>query len=118
VMDTLYSNAPDGLAGNDDAGQMSAWYVLSALGFYPVSPGTPDYQIGTPLFDDAIVHVGSGKLLHIHAVGASTGKFYIHAVTLNGVPLHRYWIKHSEIMAGGDLVFTMASEPDPAWPGK
>jgi predicted alpha-1,2-mannosidase len=118
VMDTLYSNAPDGLAGNDDAGQMSAWYVLSALGFYPVSPGTPDYQIGTPRFDDAVIHAGSGKLLHIHAAGASAGKFYIHAVTLNGVPLHRYWIKHSEIEAGGELVFTMSAQPDPAWPGK
>ena len=118
VMDKQYSDTPSGLAGNDDAGQMSAWYCLSALGFYPVTPGTTKYQIGTPLFDDATIHLDSGKQFHIRATGAAAGKLYIKSATLNGVPLNRYWIEHSEILAGGELVFQMSAEPNPAWPGK
>jgi predicted alpha-1,2-mannosidase len=118
VMEKQYADTPGGLAGNDDAGQMSAWFVMSALGFYPVTPGTPVYEIGTPLFDDAVIRLDSGKQLHIRAVGASEGKQYIRSVTLNGVPLKRYWIEHSEITAGGELVFEMSSKPDPAWPAK
>jgi len=118
VMETQYADSPSGLAGNDDCGQMSAWYVMSALGFYPVAPGTPVYEIGTPLFDDATIRLDSGKQFHIHAEGASAGKQYIHSATLNGIPLTRYWIKHSEIVAGGELVFEMSSHPNPDWPGK
>jgi len=117
VMETLYSNSPEGLAGNDDAGQMSAWFVMSALGFYSVTPGVPVYQIGTPLFDEATIRLDSGKQFHIRAAGASAGKQYIRSVTLNGVPLKRYWLKHSEITAGGELVFEMSSDPNPDWPG-
>jgi predicted alpha-1,2-mannosidase len=116
VMDKQYADTPGGLAGNDDAGQMSVWFVMSALGFYPVTPGTPVYQIGTPLFDDAVIHLDGGKRLHIRAVGASAGKQYIRSVTLNGVPLNRFWIKHSEITAGGELFFEMSQTPNPAWP--
>jgi predicted alpha-1,2-mannosidase len=118
VLEGQYADSPSGLAGNDDCGQMSAWYVMSALGFYPVSPGTPVYQIGTPLFDYATIHLDSGKQFHIRADGASSGKQYIHSVSLNGVPLNRYWVKHSEIVAGGELVFQMSSHPSPDWPGK
>jgi predicted alpha-1,2-mannosidase len=118
VMDQQYSDTTAGLAGNDDAGQMSAWYCFSALGFYPVTPGTPKYQIGTPLFDDASIHLASGKQFRIRAAGASAGKLYIRSATLNGVPLNRYWIEHSEILAGGELVFDMSAEPNPEWPGK
>jgi predicted alpha-1,2-mannosidase len=117
VMDKLYSDSPGGLAGNDDAGQMSAWFAMSALGFYSVTPGTPVYQIGTPLFDEATIRLATGKQFHIRAVGASTGKQYIRSVTLNGVPLKRYWIKHSEIVGGGELVFEMSAEPNLDWPG-
>jgi putative alpha-1,2-mannosidase len=112
-MTTLYHNGPDGLAGNDDAGQMSAWYVLSALGFYPVTPGTPRYEIGTPHFDDVILQPGNGKPLHIVAKGAETGSFYIKSVTLNGVLLDRPYLLHSEILAGGELVFEMSKKPEP-----
>jgi predicted alpha-1,2-mannosidase len=111
LLDSQYADTPEGLAGNDDCGQMSAWYVMSALGFYSVTPGTPEYQIGTPLFDEATIHLPSGKSLHIRAEGASAGKFYIHAATFNGVPLERYWIHHAEIVGGGELVFTMSSLP-------
>ena len=118
VMDKQYTDTTGGLAGNDDAGQMSAWYCFSALGFYPVTPGTTKYQIGTPLFDDATIQLISGKQFRIRAAGAAAGKKYISSATLNGVPLNRYWIDHSEIIAGGDLVFKMSADPNPEWPGK
>jgi predicted alpha-1,2-mannosidase len=118
IMDKEYGDGPDGLAGNDDAGQMSAWYVMSALGFYPVTPGTPLYEFGTPLFDDAVIHLAGGKRLHIRASGASAGKRYIRSVTFNGVRLNRYWIKHSEIAGGGELVIEMSQGPDPDWPSR
>jgi predicted alpha-1,2-mannosidase len=111
IMTKLYRDAPDGLAGNDDAGQMSAWYVLSAMGFYPVTPGVPRYAIGTPHFDQMTLRVGPGKTLHVVASGAESGKFYVRSVRLNGVTLDRPSIQHSEIMAGGELVFEMSDSP-------
>jgi predicted alpha-1,2-mannosidase len=111
IMNKLYRDTPDGLAGNDDAGQMSAWYVLSAMGFYPVTPGVPRYAIGTPRFDDLTLHAGSGKSLHIVAKGAESGRFYVRSVRLNGVALDRPWILHSELMGGGELVFEMSDTP-------
>ena len=111
IMTTQYRNSPDGLAGNDDAGQMSAWYVISALGFYPVTPGTPRYALGTPHFDDVRLTLAGGKTLHISAVGAEAGKFYVRSVRLNGTLLDRSYILHTEIADGGDLVFEMAELP-------
>lgn len=111
IMTKLYRDSTDGLAGNDDAGQMSAWYVLSAMGFYPVTPGVPRYAIGTPRFDDMTLHVGTGKVLHIRAQGAEAGRFYVKSVRLNGTLLGRPWILHSELMAGGELVFEMSATP-------
>ena len=111
VMSKLYRDSDDGLPGNDDAGQISAWYVLSALGFYPVTPGAPRYFIGTPRFDETTVNVGQGRRLHILAKGAESGKFYVRSVRLNGVVLHRTFIPHSEIVAGGELVFEMSDHP-------
>jgi putative alpha-1,2-mannosidase len=92
--------------------------VLSALGFYPVTPGTPVYEIGTPLFDEAVIRLDTGKQFRIRAEGASAGKQYIRSVKLNGVALNRYWLKHSEIVAGGELVFEMSSEPSLKWPAE
>jgi predicted alpha-1,2-mannosidase len=111
IMSKLYRDSVDGLAGNDDAGQMSAWYVLSAMGFYPVTPGVPRYAIGTPRFDEMTLHLDSGKALHIRAKGAEAGRFYVRSVRLNGRLLDRPWILHSELMAGGELVFAMSSTP-------
>ena len=85
---------------------------MSALGFYAVNPGTSVYEIGVPLYDDATIRLDNGKRFRIHAVGTSAGKPYIRSATLNGVPLHRYWLKHSEIVAGGELVFEMSAEPN------
>jgi len=116
LLDRLYFDRPDGLPGNDDCGQMSAWYVMSALGFYPVTPGVPIYEIGTPLFDQATIELPGGKTFRIVAKGASEGKIYISSATLNGKPLSRFWIRHAEIVRGGDLVFQMSSSPNPHWP--
>ena len=111
MMSKQYRDSNDGLAGNDDAGQMSAWYVMSALGFYSVTPGTPRYSIGTPRFDDLTVKVSHGRRLHIRAEGAESGKFYVRSVHLNGVLLHRMYLLHSEIVGGGELVFEMGDQP-------
>jgi len=111
IMEGDYRNSPDGLAGNDDAGQMSAWYVISALGFYAVTPGTPNYEIGTPHFDDVSLALPGGKTLHIIARGAESGKFYVHSIRLNGKLLHRHSLRHAEIIGGGELVFEMSSQP-------
>jgi predicted alpha-1,2-mannosidase len=111
IMKKLYKDTSDGLTGNDDAGQMSAWYVFSALGFYPVTPGTPRYSIGTPHFDDVTLHPGGGKTLHIRAHGAEEGKFYIRSVRLNGKVLDRRYLLHSELTGGGELVFEMSDRP-------
>jgi predicted alpha-1,2-mannosidase len=118
IMETQYSDGAGGLSGNDDAGQMSAWYVMSALGFYAVNPGTPVYQVGVPLYDEATIRLDNGKQFTIRAAGTSSGKRYIRAATLNGVPLHRFWLKHAEIIDGGELVFEMSVEPNKAWPDK
>jgi predicted alpha-1,2-mannosidase len=115
IMDEQYLDRAAGIAGNDDCGQMSAWYVMSALGFYSVSPATPVYQIGTPLFDSAVIHPPAGKPFRIEAAGASAGKRYIQAATLNGRPLTRTWISHEEILRGGTLVFRMGDQPNPKW---
>ena len=118
VMDKQYSNTPAGLAGNDDTGQMSAWYCMSALGFYSVTPGTTRYEIGTPLFDDAVLRLAKGKQFHVRATGAAAGNRYIRSATLNGKPLNRSWISHAEIISGGELVFEMSKTPNPDWPSK
>ena len=115
IMEEQYLDRAAGIAGNDDCGQMSAWYVMSALGFYSVSPGTPVYQIGTPLFDLAVIHPPGGRAFRIEARGASSGKQYIQSATLNGKPLTRTWISHQEIVEGGLLVFQMGAQPNPQW---
>ncbi|MEO8737656.1 MAG: glycoside hydrolase family 92 protein, partial [Edaphobacter sp.] len=109
IMERDYRNSIDGLAGNDDAGQMSAWYVMSALGFYSVTPGTPNYEIGTPHFDDVSLLLPGGKTLHIEAHGAEAGKFYVRSIRLNGVVLHRHFLRQAEIVGGGELVFEMSA---------
>ena len=111
-----YQDRPDGLAGNDDAGQMSAWYIFSALGFYPVTPGIPAYEIGTPLLPSATLHLKSGRTFRIRTENAGAANPYVQSATLNGKPLERFWIRHSEILAGGELVFRMGPAPNRAWP--
>jgi len=111
ILKHLYRTGPDGLCGNDDCGQMSAWYVFSAMGFYPVCPGTPYYVIGSPSLDRVEVHLDNGKIFEIIAKNNSSENVYISRVFLNGEELNRLWITHDEIMKGGKLVFEMSKTP-------
>ena len=110
-----YNATPQGLSGNDDLGQMSAWLAFTALGFYPVAPGSNEYVIGRPFLDRAVMNLPNGKTFTIRAVGMSTGSTYVGGVTLNGKPLAQTFLRHEQIMAGGELVFTMAKEPNQEW---
>ncbi len=111
IMDTMYSPGPEGLCGNEDCGQMSAWYVLSALGFYPVTPGQQAYAIGTPLFEKAEIDAGGGRRFTIRAEGVSESNIYIQSAVLNGKDWTRSWISHADIVAGGEMAFRMGPRP-------
>jgi predicted alpha-1,2-mannosidase len=111
LMETEYRDGPDGLAGNDDAGQMSAWYVLSALGFYQVSPGVPEYWIGSPRFDQVAIALPNGKTLRIVAKGAGSGEVYVRRVTFNGTEIKDLKLQHELLAAGGLLEFEMSDTP-------
>lgn len=115
IMDTFYLNEPAGLCGNEDCGQTSAWYVFSAMGFYPVNPVGGIYEIGSPLFDSVKIDVGNGKTFSINAPGAENGKIYVKSVTFNGEPYLKSHITHDMIMSGGTLEFEMAETPQSAW---
>lgn len=110
VLGTLYSAQPDGLSGNEDVGQMSAWYIMSALGFYQVEPGSSRYWFGSPLFDSAEMDVAGG-VFRITAVGNSPENRYIQKITLNGKAYTKGYVEHKDIAAGGDLVLHMGPEP-------
>jgi putative alpha-1,2-mannosidase len=115
ITDTLYGTTPEGLPGNEDCGQMSAWYILSAIGFYPVNPAEGFYVIGTPHHEHVSIDVGQGKAFTVQAQGTSSTNKYIQSATLNGTPLERCYITHAEIAAGGRLVFTMGDVPNINW---
>jgi predicted alpha-1,2-mannosidase len=117
IMSSQYADRPDGLVGNDDLGQMSAWYLFTALGFYPLAPGSNEYIIGRPFVTRATLHLPNGRQFRVFATGVDDAHPYIRSVTLNGKPLNRAFIRHQEIMAGGELKFTMAAEPNRDWPG-
>ena len=104
----LYSNSPDGLSGNEDCGQMSSWFVLSSLGFYPVAPGKPYYEIGRPCFNEAVLKFENNNSLRISAINNSPDNKYIRSVKLNGLPIYRSYLSHEEIMNGGVLEFVMS----------
>jgi len=108
ILTTLYSSKPDGLCGNEDCGQMSAWYVMSSLGFYPVCPGSNEYVIGYPLFNKASVHLENGKTL---SIVKNNDKPYIQSVKLNGKPLERSYITYEEISNGALIEFFMGDKP-------
>ncbi len=115
IMDTQYAARPDGLAGNDDLGQMSAWYVFTALGFYPVTPGSNQYIIGRPFLPQATLNLPDGKRFSIIATGLDAAHTYVGSVSLNGKPLDRAYVTHQEIVAGGELRFVMQAEPNKSW---
>ena len=111
ILTTLYHNLPDGLSGNEDCGQMSSWYVLSAMGLYSVTPGSNIYELGAPLFNHTHINLENGKQFTIIAHHLSDENFYVKSVKLNGQPLNRNYIYHHEIMQGGDLEFEMSNQP-------
>jgi predicted alpha-1,2-mannosidase len=111
IKTSLYSDKPDGLCGNEDCGQMSAWFVLSAAGFYPVCPGDSTYIIGTPYFDELTIKTGEKNKFTIIAENLSEKNFYIQSVRLNGKDYPYSFIKHSDLIKGGKLVFKMGPKP-------
>nr|WP_229792903.1 GH92 family glycosyl hydrolase [Rhodanobacter panaciterrae] len=115
IMDSQYATRPDGLAGNDDLGQMSAWYVFTALGFYPVTPASDEYAIGRPFVPHAAIHLSNGHTFTVSAAPLDDAHPYVGAVTLNGKPLDRVYLHHAEILAGGELHFSMQAEPNKDW---
>jgi predicted alpha-1,2-mannosidase len=115
IMDELYSNQPDGLPGNEDCGQMSAWLIMSAMGFYPVAPGVPEYVIGTPWFEEMEITLENGKVFKITANRVSSRRYYIQSATLNGVDHPYSFITHQDIMNGGHLHFEMGRRPNKNW---
>ena len=115
IMDQFYKPEPDGLIGNEDCGQMSAWYVLSAAGFYPVTPGSTVYAIGSPLFPEVRFDLGYGKSFVVQAVNASERNVYIQSARLNGRPYKKSFLFHDDLIAGGELVFVMGPRPNARW---
>ena len=112
VMDKLYSANPDGYCGDEDNGQTSAWYVFSALGFYPVCPGSNQYVLGTPYFKNVKLHLEGGKTLDITAQNCSTENKYIQTMTLNGATYDKNYITYNDVMQGGSILFNMGATPN------
>lgn len=115
VMEKLYSPTPDGLCGDEDNGQTSAWYVFSALGFYPVCPGAGEYVIGGPLFQKATLRLENGKTFEIQAPKNSKQNLYIQSAEFNGKATSKTYLKHNDLLKGGTLVFEMGPEPNTQW---
>ena len=112
IMDTMYGPGVEGLCGNDDAGQMSAWYIFSALGFYPVTPGSNRYSLGSPLVKKATLNLENGKTLVISTKNQSKENVFVKSLTINGKTIDRNYILHDELMNGGEFVFTMSNQPN------
>jgi predicted alpha-1,2-mannosidase len=112
VMKKLYSATPDGYCGDEDNGQTSAWYVFSALGFYPVTPGVPQYVLGSPLFDKVTMHLQNGNSFKIEARNNNDENYYIESVKLNETNYNNTWIDYNDIQKGGKLIFKMNDKPN------
>ncbi len=110
ILPKMYKPTPDGLGGNDDTGQMSAWYIFSTLGFYPVAPGSGQYAIGSPAISKAAIHLGGGKTFMIDVKNQSAKNVYVHKMTLNGQPLNRLYLTDADLLNGGTLVFYMSAK--------
>ncbi len=111
LLDLEYDDQPDGLAGNEDCGQMSAWFVMSALGFYSVDPVSGNYVFGSPLVDRAEVDLAGNKKLSVRVKRGSPGDAYIQSVTFNGKPHRKLWFSHADLANGATVEFTMGSQP-------
>ncbi|CAN5726658.1 GH92 family glycosyl hydrolase [soil metagenome] len=115
IVASQYKPTPDGLVGNDDLGQMSAWLLFTSFGFYPVAPGSNEYVLGRPFVDEATLNLPNGKTFRVLTESLSTAHPYVGSVTLNGKPLDRSFITHEEILRGGELKFAMQDKPNTRW---
>jgi len=115
IMDLWYGDGPLGYCGDEDYGEMSSWYVLSAMGFYTVAPGRPVYDIGSPLFKRSVIAIGGGKTFTVESINVSRENKYIQSATLNGKKLDRAWFTHEELMQGGKLELIMGQRPNYSW---
>ena len=115
IIKTMYKPSPHGLCGNDDCGQMSAWYIFSTLGFYPVTPASSEYVIGSPCVNNAVINLENGKTFKITAENLTNDNIYVKEVKLNGEKINRSFITHEEINNGGELKFIMSNKPDKNW---
>jgi len=111
-MDTMYGNKADGLCGNDDAGQMSAWYIFSAMGFYPVCPGSDQYSIGSPCLNKVTIYLENRKIFSIQALELTKENVYIQSIQLNGNSYNKKYITHNDLINGGMLVLQMGPKPN------
>lgn len=115
IRDELYTTAPDGLSGNEDCGQMSAWYIFSAAGLYPVNPGSPEYALTAPLFDEIKFNLENGKTFIISASDTQSKRTYVKSTRLNGEEMQRSYLLHEEIANGGQLDFELSGTPSETW---
>ncbi|MEN8122747.1 MAG: GH92 family glycosyl hydrolase, partial [Bacteroidota bacterium] len=112
ILQDMYNDTPNGLAGNEDCGQMSAWYIMSAMGFYPFNPGQDMYVIGSPLVDKAVINLENGKKFKVTVQNQSPENIYVQSVKLNGKIYNNSWINHHNIMNGGEIIFVMGNKPN------
>ncbi|MCK5367542.1 MAG: glycoside hydrolase family 92 protein, partial [Cyclobacteriaceae bacterium] len=115
ILSSFYDDTPEGLSGNEDCGQISAWYIMSAMGFYPSLPGEPIYAIGSPIFDKVTINLENGKKFVVRAKNVSDKNKYIQSATLNGKSYTKSWFNHQEIVKGGEFVFEMGENPNYKW---
>lgn len=115
ILESMYNDKPDGLSGNEDCGQMSAWYIFSAMGFYPVCPGEPNYIIGSPIFDKVTINLENGKKFTIQARNVSNKNIYIQSAKLDGIDYTKSWFTHDDIMNGSEFIFEMGDSPNKNW---
>ncbi len=111
LMDAWFRNDPMGICGDEDGGGLSSWYVFTAMGFYPITPGKPEYVVGSPVFEEVTIDIGGGKTLRLKAQGASAQNKYVHGVSVNGKPVTNYRFSHQDISDGGTIVLEMANRP-------
>ncbi|RYJ37357.1 Alpha-1,2-mannosidase [Flavobacterium anhuiense] len=112
ILKKMYRNGADGLGGNDDFGQMSAWYIFSSLGFYPVAPGSDEYALGSPLLKKATLNLENGKTFEVETVNQSDKNVFVNKVLMNGKQLDKPFLKHADVINGGKIMFYMSSKPN------
>jgi len=115
LMDLWYDITPQGLAGDEDGGATSSWYVFNSMGFYPQCPASAVFDIGSPVFEESTINVGGGKTFVIEAKGASAQNKYVQSATLNGKTWNKPWMKNSDIVGGGRLTLVMGPRPNKNW---